>query len=76
MLNNFDSTCKFKVGSNVLNKNQKPIMLLMKHILCWSDEGDLRIDATSGTGTMAMSNLFCIVIMWFGIIHVNLSCGI
>ena len=55
LLNNLDSTCKFKVGSNVLNKNQKPIMLLMKHILCWFDEGDLIIDATCGTGTMAAS---------------------
>jgi hypothetical protein len=29
--------------------------LYMKHIICWSDEGDLIIDATSGTGTMAVS---------------------
>jgi hypothetical protein len=76
LLNNLESTCKFKVGSKVINKNQKPILLFMKHILCWSDEEDLIIDATSGTGTMAVSTLFCIVIMWFSIIHINLLCGI
>ena len=30
----------------------------MKHIICWSDEGDLIIDATSGSGTFAVRTHF------------------
>ena len=28
----------------------------MKHILCWLRDGDLLIDATSGSGTLAVRN--------------------
>ena len=70
LLNNLDSTCKFKVGNNVLNRNQKPILLFMKHVLCWSDEGDLIIDATSGSGTMAVSTYFFIFITFSFLLHI------
>jgi DNA modification methylase len=46
---------KFKVSDKTLNPFQKPLLLFMKHILCWSNEGDLIIDATSGSGTTAVS---------------------
>jgi hypothetical protein len=30
----------------------------MKHILCWSNDGDLSIDAISGSGTTSVAGLF------------------
>jgi hypothetical protein len=42
----------------ILNNNQKPILCFTKQILCWSDEGDLIIDATSGTWTTAVSIIY------------------
>ena len=47
-LNSFSETKKFTVSDKTLNSFQKPLLLFMKHILCWSNEGDLIIDATSG----------------------------
>ena len=38
-----------------LNPHQKPLLVFIKHILCWSRDGDLIIDATSGSGTLAVS---------------------
>ncbi len=43
----------------MLNPCQKPILLFEKHILCWSNYGDLVIDATSGTGTLAVRLHVC-----------------
>jgi hypothetical protein len=64
LLNKLDVTSKFKAGNYILNNNQKPIHLFMTHILCWSDEGDLIIDATSGTWTMAVS-IICSFVLYF-----------
>ena len=57
LINSFSETMKFKVSNKTLNPFQKPLLLFMKHILCWSDEGDLIIDATSGSGTTAVGYL-------------------
>jgi hypothetical protein len=56
-LNSFSETKKFKVSNKTLNPFQKPLRRFMKHILCWSNEGDLIIDTTSGSGTTAVSYL-------------------
>jgi hypothetical protein len=54
LLNEFHDSKKFKVNGVTLNPYQKPLLLYMKHILCWSQDGDLIIDATSGSGTTAV----------------------
>ena len=55
LLNEFPDSKKFKISGVTLNHYQKPLLLYMKHIMCWSNYGDLIIDATSGTGTLAVS---------------------
>ena len=55
LLKDFPDSKKFKVSGVTLNHYQKPLLLYMKHIMCWSNYGDLIIDATSGTGTLAVS---------------------
>jgi hypothetical protein len=53
----FSEAKKFKVSDKTLNPFQKPLLLFMKHILCWSNEGDLIIDATLGSGTTTVGYL-------------------
>ena len=48
---------KFKVSNVNLNPYQKPLLIFIKHILCWSNDGDMLIDATSGSGTLAVSHV-------------------
>ena len=57
LLNKFPDSKKYKMSGKLLNSHQKPILLFMKHLLCWSKAGDLVIDATSGTGTTAVITL-------------------
>jgi hypothetical protein len=65
LLNKLDVTSKFKAGNYILNNSQKSILLFMKHIFCWFDEGNLIIDATSGTWTMAVSNIcYCVILCY------------
>ena len=55
LLKDFPDSKKYKISGNTLNHYQKPLLLFMKHIMCWSNYGDLIIDATSGTWTLAVS---------------------
>ncbi len=48
-----------KISGATVKPYQKPILLYMKHIMCWSNFGDLIVDATSGAGTLAVK-LFCL----------------
>jgi hypothetical protein len=50
LLDRFEDNNKFVVGDTTLNYHQKPLLMFMEHILCWSKEGDMIIDATSGRG--------------------------
>ncbi len=58
LLKDFPDSKKFKISGVTLNHYQKPLLLFMKHILCWSNYGDLIIDVTSGTWTLAVSFYF------------------
>ena len=53
----FPDSKKFKISGATVNPYQKPILLFMKHIMCWSNFGDLIVDATSGTGTLAVNSI-------------------
>jgi DNA modification methylase len=64
LLHEFPDSKKFKISGATVNPYQKPILLFMKHIMCWSNFGDLIIDATSGTGTLAVK-LFCLIACLF-----------
>ena len=48
---------KFKVSTVNLNPHQKPLLVFIEHILCWSNNGDMIIDATSGSGSIAVSHV-------------------
>ena len=47
LLNEFPDSKKFKISGATVYPYQKPILLFMKHIMCWSNYGDLTVDATS-----------------------------
>ena len=57
-LNSISETMKFKVSDETLNPFQNPLLMFMEHILCWSNDGDLSIDAISGSGTTSVAGLF------------------
>ena len=59
LLNDFPDSKKNKISGAMLNPYQKPILFFMKHIMCWSIYGDLIVDETTGTQTLAVQ-LFCV----------------
>jgi hypothetical protein len=59
LLNDFPDSNFFEISGAKLNPYQMPILLFMKHIMCWPNYGDFIVDATSGTKTLAV-HLFCV----------------
>ena len=50
LLNGFPDSKEYKISGATVNPSyQQPFLLFMKHIMCWSNYGDLIVDATSGT---------------------------
>ena len=54
LLGHFKDTKKFGYPK-VLNRYQKPLLVFMRHLLCWTKMGARVIDITSGSGTTAVS---------------------
>jgi DNA modification methylase len=50
LLGHFQDNRKFG-KPQPLNKYHKPLLVFMRHLLCWTKMGDRVIDITSGAGT-------------------------
>ena len=57
LLGHFSDNKKFGKPSP-LNKYQKPLLLFMRHLLCWTRIGAKVIDITSGSGTTAVRKIY------------------